>query len=284
MEIKDEYLSVNGLRTHVWRAGEVGPAVVLLHGAGTDSARLSWGQVIAPLAENGHRVFAPDLPGYGLSDRPDSNYSTQFYVDFVGALLDALGLEQAGLMGLSMGGAIAIGVMLRWPERISHLALVDSYGLQRKVAMHFISWLTVMTPGAMESTWALVRRYPAVARWLSGGIFHDPRAIPPELMAEMLAEARQPYAGRAFTRYQRDEVKWNGLKTVYLSRLPEIVARTLIIHGREDTAVPLACAEEANRLIRGSQLHVIDGAGHWSQREKPEEFLRTALEFFEPAG
>jgi pimeloyl-ACP methyl ester carboxylesterase len=110
-------------------------------------------------------------------------------------------------------------------------------------------------------------------------IFHDPKAISDPLLDELLAESRKPYAGRAFTRIQRDEIFTNGLRTVYLDRLGEIKAPTLIIHGQEDAAVPLACAEEAHRLLPGSTLHVIPGAGHWSQREKPGEFIPPMVEF-----
>ncbi len=72
---------------------------------------------------------------------------------------------------------------------------------------------------------------------------------------------------------------WNGLRTVYLDRLNEIRVPTLIIHGREDKAVPLRWAEEAHKRIAGSKLVVIDNAGHWPQREKPEEFNRVLVEF-----
>ena len=279
MEIRERTLSVNGLRTHIFNAGETGSTVLLLHGAGTDSARLSWGDVMGPLAESGHRVVAPDLPGYGDSERPDIAYNTSFFIDFVGQLITTLELERPSLMGLSMGGAIALGITLRWPERVNRLVLVDSYGLQRKVAMQFISWLSVITPGVMESTWAMVRSSRSMARWSMTNIFHDPKAISDALLDEILVEAKKPYAGRAFTRHQRDDVFANGLRTVYLDRLGEIKTPVLIVHGRDDKAVPLACAEEAHRLIPGSTLHVIPGAGHWSQREKPQEFIHTVVDF-----
>jgi len=279
MEIHDQTQTINGLRTHLLTAGDNGSPVLLLHGAGTDSARLSWGEVIGPLAESGHRVVTPDLPGYGDSDRPDIPYNTAFFIDYVGQLITALDLERPSIMGLSMGGAIALGVALRWPERVDCLVLVDSYGLQRKVAMQFISWLSVKTPGVMESTWALVRSSRSMARWSMTNIFHDPKAISDVLLDEILAEANKPYAGRAFTRHQRDDVFANGLRTVYLDRLGEIKAPTLIVHGGDDKAVPLACAEEAHRLMPGSTLHVIPGAGHWSQREKPQEFIQTVVKF-----
>ena len=86
-------------------------------GRGTDSARLSWVDVISPLAESGHRVFAPDLPGYGDSERPDIAYNTEFFIDFVEELINVLGLKHISLMGLSMGGAISLGYTLRRPEK-----------------------------------------------------------------------------------------------------------------------------------------------------------------------
>ena len=94
-----------------------------------------------------------------------------------------------------------------------------------------------------------------------------------------LPRLKKPYAGRAFTRQQRDEDLLTGLRTVYLERLPEIKVPTLILHGQYDAAVPLACAEEAHQLIAGSQLEIIPDAGHWPQREKPQVFLNAVLEF-----
>ncbi len=278
MDVAERWTSAAGLRIHFYYAGEAGSPVLLLHGAGTDSARLSWEPVIGPLSAQ-HRVWAPDLPGYGDSDRPDTAYTTEFYLGFLGQLLEALGLPRASLVGLSMGGALALGVALRWPERVERLVLVDSYGLQRSVALHKLSYLMVKTPGVLEATWALMRGSRALAASALGNVVHDVRAAPPALIDALYAEARRPYAGRAFTRYQRDDVLWNGLRTVYLDRLGEIRAPTLLVHGRQDKAVPLACAQEAQRRIVGAQLHVVDGAGHWPQREKTDEFNRVVVGF-----
>lgn len=279
METLEKFITVDGLRIHTLCAGDSGSPVLLLHGGGADSARLSWEKVITSLAESGHQVYAPDLPGYGESDRPDIAYNTGFYTTLVGNLMSAFDLKQASLMGLSMGGAISLGVTLKWPERVRHLVLVDSYGVQRKVALHFMSWLMVQVPGIMESTWLLSRSSRSMSRWLLSSIFYNPKTIPNSLMDELFAEARKPYAGRAFTRYQRNDITWNGLRTIFLEHLAEIKSPTLVIHGRNDTAVPLTCAEEAHRLIANSQLHIIDHAGHWPQREKPEEFIQIVTDF-----
>lgn len=280
MDYQEQWLQVAGLRIHCLTAGENGSPVLLLHGGGTDSARLSWGAAMGALAAR-HRVFAPDLPGYGESDRPDAPYTTAYYLQFVAALLDALALPQAALAGLSMGGALALGTALAHPERVARLVLADSYGIQRRVALHKISYLSVKTPGIIEATWALLRRSRSLTVSTLGTLFANPALMPTELVDELFAEAGKPQAGRAFTRYQRDELHWNGLRTVYLDRLGEIRCPTLLIHGAQDQAVPLACAQEAQRQIAGARLYIIENAAHWAQREKPQEFNRVVSEFLE---
>jgi pimeloyl-ACP methyl ester carboxylesterase len=279
MNIQSKFITVRGMKTHYFITGEIGPIVLLIHGGGTDSAELSWGDVIAPLADAGFRVIAPDLPGYGDSDRPDIAYTMDFFISFVLDFLQALNISKVTIGGLSMGGGISLGFTLKWPEKVDRLILVDSYGIQRKVAMHFISWLLVKIPGLMESSWVMFRWSKGMARWSLSSIFHDSKSISDSLLDITYAETKKPYAGRAFTFMQRNEISRTGLKTVYLDRLPEIHSPTLIVHGRQDIAVPLACAEKAHKLIAGSQLHPINLAGHWSHREKPVEFLQTVISF-----
>ena len=272
------FVTVNGLKTHYWQAGETGSPVVLLHGGGTDSARLSWGGLIEPLAAE-HQVWAPDLPGYGESDRPDTAYTTEFYLNFVQALLDAFGLARASLVGLSLGGALALGTALGTPERVARLVLVDSYGLQRTVSSHRMSYIMVTLPGLMELTWKLTARSRDMAQAGLANVFNDPLTAPAALIDEVFAEASKPLAGRAFTRYQRSQMTWSGLRTVYLDRLGEIKTPTLIVHGRQDKGVPVTCAQEAARRIKGAKVHIVDGAGHWAQREKPDEVKQLMQAF-----
>ena len=126
--LREQWLDVKGMKIHCQTAGDSGSPVVLLHGAGLDAASLSWALLIGPLAES-HRVFAPDLPGYGQSDRPTTPHTVRFYIDWLNDLLTALQLERASLVGLSLGGAIALGLTLDQPKRVHKLVLVDSYGM-----------------------------------------------------------------------------------------------------------------------------------------------------------
>src|SRR5699024_2432924 len=93
-QINSFELNINKIIVRCYTAGETGSPVILLHGAGVDSANISWNDVIGPLSKT-HRVFAPDLPGYGASDKPDIEYSLSFYMDFLKQFMNTLNLNQA---------------------------------------------------------------------------------------------------------------------------------------------------------------------------------------------
>ena len=118
-DIQDAFVSLNGLRLHWYGAGEKsGSPVVLLHGGGVDSAWLSWKLTLPALAK-AHLTIAPEMPGYGQSDRPANfTHTVDAYVEVVRQLMDALDIKQASLCGVSLGGAIAIGFALAHPQRV----------------------------------------------------------------------------------------------------------------------------------------------------------------------
>lgn len=276
MNLASRRVAVSGIGVRCLAAGKDGSFVLLLHGGGTDSALLSWGPVIGPLAAE-HCIYAPDWPGYGESDRPRIPYTMEWYIAFLRDLLDALGIERATLVGVSMGGGIALGFSLAWPARVSKLVLVDSYGLQSTVPMHALGYLLAHLRPLSAASWELLSWSRGVVRSSLARLFHDPTVIPEELVDEVWEEVRKPDAGYAFRSFQRSELRWDGLRTVYLDRLRELHTPTLLIHGAEDRLVPVACALEAHRLIRSSQLEIIPACGHWPQREDPDTFNRILL-------
>ncbi|MDQ2717496.1 MAG: alpha/beta hydrolase, partial [Chloroflexota bacterium] len=228
------WLDVDGMRLHCLTGGESGTPVVLLHGAGIDSAALSWGEVIKPLAAH-HRVFAPDLPGYGLSDRPDTRYTLAFYADVVQHLLDELHLDKVSLVGLSMGGAIALALTLAAPARVEKLILVDTYGIQDKVAAHRLSYLYVQLPFFNGLTYWLMGKSRALVRWsLLASLIYNPDRLSAELIERIYQAVREPGAGKAFSSLQRSDVQWSGLRSNFIARLHEITVPTLFVHGAED--------------------------------------------------
>jgi pimeloyl-ACP methyl ester carboxylesterase len=271
-------LEVDGLRVRCLTAGAGGPPTLLLHGGGFDSAEFSYGRVVGPLSR-GRRVFAPDWPGFGGSDKPDLDYDLAYYVDFLDHLMDALGLARAALIGISMGGGAALGFALNKPERVEKLVLVDSYGLGREIPRGRLGYFLARTPLVADLIYALMRRSRRILRLGLLSIVHDRRTVTDDLTEEAHALLSEPDSGRAFRSFRANEVRWDGLRTDFSDRLGEITAPTLIIHGAHDRAVPVAWARRAHRRLPNSELRVFHGCGHWPPRECPEEFNRVVEDF-----
>ncbi|HMN60394.1 MAG TPA: alpha/beta hydrolase [Anaerolinea sp.] len=267
-----------GLRVRYYEAGEQGFPVILLHGGGTDSALLSWRLAIPALAKS-HRVLAPDWPGYGESEIFRSAYSFEQMRAWLESLMDQWGLDQADLVGISMGGGGALSIALERPDRVRRLVLVDSYGLADRVAYHRMSYWFVKIPWLVNWSWALIRRSRRLARWSLAAIFGDARNISDELADEVFQAIQSTDGQRAFGEFQRAEMLPDRLRTCYMDRLEEIHSPTLVIHGERDTLVPLSAAREAARRIPGARLEVIPKAGHWPMREYPDQFNRLVDEF-----
>ena len=276
--VSEILLEVDGLQIRCLTAGAVGPPTLLLHGGGFDSAEFSYGLIVGPLSR-GRRVFAPDWPGYGGSDKPDLDYDLAYYVDFLGSLMDALGLGRAALIGISMGGGAALGFALSKPERVERLVLVDSYGLGREIPRGRLGYFLARMPLAADLIYALMRRSRLILRLGLLSVVHDRRAVTDDLTEKARGLLNEPDSGRAFRSFRENEVHWDGLRTDFSDRLGEITGPTLIIHGTHDRAVPVAWARRAHRRLPNSELRVFHGCGHWPPRERPEEF-NLAVEGF----
>jgi len=243
--------------------------IVLLHGIGLDAAGVSWKHLLPQLGRE-NRVFAPDLPGHGESDTPDVAYTTDYYRDALRAFLAALDVEGVRLVGISMGGALALGHALDG-GRVERLVLVDSYGLGRDAPWR---------PGGYG-----LLRIPGFDRLLSAGFGLNPAAVagslagltvaaPPEFVADVRASITRG-AARALARWQRDEFRASRLRTCYRDRLDELDVPTLLVHGREDPIFPVAWSERAANRAPEARCKIIDRCGHWPPREQPEKFNRV---------
>lgn len=276
--VRDGWVEVDGLRIYYLMAGQAGTPVLLLHGGGYDSASLSYKHSIGPISQH-HRVYAPDWPGYGESDKPKVEYSTQYYVDFLGRLMDALGLEKASLVGISLGGAISLGFSLRSPQRVERLVLVDSHGLGGDVPWRLMSYLLVRLPLLNKLVWAALGRSRRMVRASLQSVFYDPHTVTETLVDQVYQLVKKPGAGQAWRSWQRNEIRWKGLHTNFVDRLHTLMVPTMILHGAEDKYIPVSWARRAHTLIKDSELHVFPQCGHWLTLEKPEDFNRVVSEF-----
>ena len=241
-----------------------GPLAIFLHGIGGN--RTNW---LDQLGEFGRYFHAAawDARGYGNSDDYEGALD---FGDFAGDLrrvLDYFNAGRAHLIGLSMGGVIALDFAERFPNRVATLTLCDSLPgfthLSEAQRAEFIRLRQEpLLAGKEPSDMA-----PAVARSL---LSKNPRAGAYErLVASMAALHKQSY-----------------LKTIagtvnYARRfeLENIAAPTHVVVGGEDTLTPPALSREMARRIPGARLTIIEGAGHLSNIEQPEAFNRAVLDF-----
>jgi pimeloyl-ACP methyl ester carboxylesterase len=269
----------DGLSIHYLSAGDPSdPTVVLLHGGVIDCASLSWGGVLDRLAE-GRRVVAPDLAGYGESDRPAATYSTAWHVGVVESFLDDLGLESPSVVGLSLGGGVGIGLALRSPDRVDHLVPVDSYGLGRELPGGLLTWALSRVPQLNELSLALLARSERLTRASLGGIVVDPDAVPDDVVAELHERVGRPEAGKAFRRWRRAEVSREGYRTDYTDRLDGLSVPTLFVHGEADDLFPVEWARAAAERVPDARLETFEGVAHWPPREAPDRFVETVDAF-----
>jgi pimeloyl-ACP methyl ester carboxylesterase len=258
---RSRYLTVAGHRLHYYVTGpETGRPVVLVHGLGGRCE--DWRNLAPYLVHAGFRVYRPDLPGYGRSDRPaDFSYSIPDEAQAVAGFMDALDLKQVELGGWSMGGWIAQYLAASHPERITRLVLFDSAGLNVAPA-----WNTeLFTPvSAMELDQLDVLLMP------------HPPAVPSFVAADILRVSRE-----------RAWVIHRALKSMLTGRdatdklLPQLRMPVLIVWGELDHITPVDQAATMQRMVPQSQLDVIPNCGHLAPVQcadligpKVAEFLR----------
>lgn len=267
-----------------WRpVEESGSPVLLLHGGGADSAELSWGEVGPALAAAGHRVIAPDHPGFGRSPRAAWPLTQERLVSYVGEVVDALDLTDYAIGGLSLGGGIALGHLLGRPGRARGAMLLGCYGLMPRLAdgplgglTHLTSFLLVRTGLLSAMTRRYMRNRAAMERGLQD-LVRNPDARTPELVDAVLAEAASGTGTEVFGEWQNDQVLWNRLRTDYAAQLASIRTPALFVHGDRDTGVPIARIEAAAERMPDATLRIVPDAGHWVQRDRPDIVIPAML-------
>lgn len=267
-------VNVGGLtvRCHVAGPEDASP-VVLVHGAGPDAAGVSWKETFPALADS-YRVIAPDLPGYGESDRvpPDATPTTDFYVGVFDTLLEELDLVDPALVGISKGGGIVLGYTLDSPDRVGQLVLVASFGLGDLVPGGRKTAVMVKIPKLLEISWWAMQKSRKVTKASLENVAL-PENIDESFVDDIYREVRRPNSGDAYVRFARGEMHLSGPRTNYFGRLSELPVETLFVHGTDDPLIPLGVSERAANEVPVADLRTLEQCGHWVPRERPDAFL-----------
>ncbi len=254
---------INGIQL-VYEDRGLGTPIVLIHGFPFRGAM--WQPQVAGLVEQ-YRVIVPDLRGFGDSEVPPGTYTMDVFADDIAGLLDELGIEQAIIGGLSMGGYIAFAFLRRYAERVRGLVLADTRALPdteegragREVNVRLVE---SNGPGALADKVLPNLLAPAA---------------PMELHAQVrgFIEQTQPQGIIGALRGMAQRPDSSDL-------LPTITVPTLVVVGSDDILSPPEEMRTLHNATPGSRFVVIPGAGHLAPLEQPDAFNAALHDFLAP--
>lgn len=229
-------LKVGNRQAHYLKAGSGFP-VVLLHGGADDSK--SWAETLVALSHS-YSLYAPDIVGYGLSEKDKDSYYLSEFVEFTWGFIESLGLDSMALVGHSLGGRICLELALCHPERVRKLVLVDAFGLGKL------------------TRWGL---FLGAAAWAVRKTLRRP----------------QPYP--LFLREESEDKDVRNIFSINTERLEELKVPTLLIWNRHDPYNPVRNAINAQKIMPEARLEIFPGYGHAPYRRKQDYFNNLLLEF-----
>lgn len=260
-----------GIRTNLHDVGQGSP-VLMIHGSGPGvSAWANWRLSLPVLAQRA-RVIAPDMVGFGFSERPaDQRYSMDRWVEQAVGVLDALGVERADVVGNSFGGALALALAIRHPERVRRLVLMGSVGVPFQI-----------TP-ELDAVWGYKPSQATMRRLLD--IFaYDSRLATDELAKLRYEASIRPGFHESFeAMFPAPRQRWVDAMCSAEADIRALPHETLVLHGREDRVIPLANSLTLASWIPNSQLHVFGHCGHWTQIEHAARFSQLVGDFIAEA-
>ena len=265
-------ITAAGIRTNYHDSGGNGALVLLIHGSGPGvSAWANWRLVMPALAQQA-RVIAPDMVGFGYTERPQGFvYSMDAWVRQAVGLLDALGIERTDLVGNSFGGGLSLALAIAHPERVRRLVLMGSAGVSFP-----------LTEG-LDAVWGYT---PSVENMRA---IMDYFAFDQGLMSDDLARLRfeasiRPGFQESFAAmFPAPRQRWIEALASAEADIRALPHQALVIHGREDRVIPLSTSLTLSSWIQRSQLHVYGQCGHWTQIEHAARFARLVGDFLAEA-
>lgn len=273
-------LPKSGLNLFLYDVGAVtSTPVLLIHGLGDEAD--TWRYVI-PLLTDQYRVIAPDLPGFGRSEKQDRAYNPPFFQESLIELMDVLRLDKVILAGHSMGALIVHFTALKCPERVDKLVLIAG-SLVARMQKIDLGTLMFLVPGLGEWLYNRLRKDPQQAYQTLYPYYSDLDQMPPEdrdflyrRVNERVWDDRQR---RSFLSAIRSLARWIPRQQGELaSRLSNFRVPTQAVWGEADRINPIENGRALVEIQPGANLTVVSGAGHNLQQEKPDIVIDVLLQ------
>jgi 2-hydroxymuconate-semialdehyde hydrolase len=265
--LKPRTIDAGGIQTSYLEAG-AGELVVMLHGSGPGvSAMANWQHNIGALSQR-FRVLAPDIVGFGATERPDDIvYSLRTWTDHVWAFLDAHGIAKTAIVGNSLGGRIALQMAADRPDRITKMVLMGAPGVGMRLT-EGLAALRAYQP-SHDAMRDLLRNYFAV----------NPAMITDDLVAIRYAASIADGAYEAYRAMFFDPRHAGSELGITAEEVRAIATPALLVHGREDKVVPMQVSVTMLGLLPNADLHVFSACGHWTQIERADEFSALVADY-----
>jgi pimeloyl-ACP methyl ester carboxylesterase len=263
-------LDLGEVRLHWTEVGQ-GPPVLLLHGL-NDSHR-TWRDVWPRMP--GRRILMLDLPGHGMSSRPDAPYTLDWNATQVARWIEQLDLRELDVVGHSYGGGVAQWLLLKCRPRIRRLALLSSGGLGREV----YPWLRLASVPFLIEAFGQRWMGPIAGFAMARATSADARAE----IALLTSYLRQPGSARAFSRTVRDVIRWRGQTRNLFDRITDIaeLPPVRLFWGARDTILPISQGTAIAALLEHCELVRFENCGHFVQWEEPEGFTSALRAFLD---
>jgi pimeloyl-ACP methyl ester carboxylesterase len=259
--IHSKHIRVGNLDIRYFTGGK-GEPLVVVHGGSGGGAK-EWLENMTELCQN-FTIYAPDLPGFGLSQPIVGDHGVDEFVEFLDDFTTCVGLKSFYLAGHSIGGGIVLRYAVKSRHKVKKLVIIDGMGLGKEIAL----WVRLMSLSALCRSLGVAAAtfMRAVARAVNAVYapfrfrFMNPLPIAMVLLGASMAIFRQEAA-------------------VLVPQLAAVMIPTLLVWGGKDKIVPVSNAYAAARLIPGCQVHVFEDGGHSVYRQKVKEFAHLLTAF-----
>ncbi|PWR17520.1 alpha/beta fold hydrolase [Zavarzinia aquatilis] len=257
----------DGIDTNYHDLG-TGQPVLMIHGSGPGvSAYANWRLNMGPLAA-ARRVLAPDMLGFGYTATPPgTQFSMERWISHLIGFIDALELGPVDVVGNSFGGALALALAARAPDRVRRLVLMGAAGVDFP-----------LTAG-LDAVWGYEPSIETMRRLI--GIFsYDPTRATDDLVRMRHAASIRPGVQESFAAlFPAPRQRWVTALATPEAAIAAIDKPALILHGREDRVIPPGNALRLFDLLPRAELHMFGRCGHWTQIEHAARFNSLVNDF-----
>ena len=263
----DRWVRAGDIKTRYLTAGD-GEAIIFLHGGGAGaSGEHNWQGNISAVAEAGFAGFAPDIVGFGLSDKPKGWHTFEKKIEHIIAFMDALCIERASFVGNSMGGGIASGIAAKYPERTNKVVLLGGGAV--KLGTPTKKFQSVIDYEPSKEKMSVVLKSFCV----------DESLVTEDMIEHRYQMSLLPGASESYRDFMSNILDLDSFLEPTQQGLRSTDVPFMMIWGREDKIVPLELGYKMKDLVPGAEFNIYDKCGHWAQIECRDQFNSDLISF-----